>query len=48
MALTGDMGKLPFWAYPAAIVLVFALYEVVVMFLEALGVLPTGTKAPGW
>ncbi|GAA0467530.1 hypothetical protein Ade02nite_88920 [Paractinoplanes deccanensis] len=42
------MGKVPFWVLPAAIILIFASFELVVMFLQALLILPTGTGTPGW
>ncbi|TDO36627.1 hypothetical protein C8E87_0206 [Paractinoplanes brasiliensis] len=42
------MGKFPFWLYAAALVLLFGLCELFVMFLQALLVLPSTNGAPGW
>ena len=42
------MYKSPFWQIAVALVALFAVYEIVVMFLQALLILPAGNGAPGW
>jgi hypothetical protein len=42
------MGKLPFWVFPATILLGLAVYELVVMLLQALLILPSSNGGPGW